>query len=77
MTTRQKVIELLVQECSELEERYDGYRKDAAVAIRDIVQLEAQAAATSDRALGKVSDRLAVLGDKLNVKTSDGSGEVE
>jgi len=66
MEPHRKAIELLTQECGALEDRYEGYKTDAASYLTAIVKEERDAQATGSNALKKVQDVLTAFGDKLN-----------
>lgn len=75
MTAQKKAIELLSAECEELEERYEGYRTDAAQKLVEIIKIERDAASGVGNALNGVHEVLSAFGDKLSRERSESGSD--
>ena len=75
MEAQQQAVELLKQECESLEERYPGYRVDAAKCLMDVLRHERDARLGHASPTVQVTRVVSAFGDRLSLKIRSEGGD--
>lgn len=70
----EKVIGILLEQASAVEERCDGYRNEIKEAVADIISQERQNKFARTNIVVKVGDVVGRVGTYLYTRTTDGKG---
>ena len=66
-----KIISIFIEQCSEIEERFEGYRQEIAYIISDIVEYERQHRVQGTNIQKKINDKFNAAGRLLAEKRGE------